>query len=113
MADIGAFGESVVNIGLTRRLDRMDRVNELGDAAVPFRFDVHALIFSDDAVSLERVLHQDFECRRVNWVNARREFFHTTPAEVHDALARHAGQHPLESHEEPDVPEWRASTRAS
>ncbi|WP_254395075.1 DUF4041 domain-containing protein [Streptomyces sp. AC512_CC834] len=109
ISNIGAFGESMVKIGLTRRLDPMDRVNELGDASVPFRFDVHALIYSDDAVGLERALHQDFEARRVNRVNARREFFHVSPAQVRDALARHAGQHLLEFHEEPDAPEWRAS----
>ncbi|WP_107425006.1 DUF4041 domain-containing protein [Streptomyces sp. CB02400] len=113
ISNIGAFGESMVKIGLTRRLDPMDRVNELGDASVPFRFDVHALIYSDDAVGLERALHQDFEARRVNRVNARREFFHATPTQVRDALARHAGQHLLEFHEEPDAPEWRASIAAA
>jgi hypothetical protein len=109
ISNIGAFGESMVKIGLTRRLDPMDRVNELGDASVPFRFDVHALIYSDDAVALERALHQEFEAHRVNRVNARREFFHVKPAQVRDALARYAGQHLLEFHEEPDAPEWRAS----
>ncbi|WP_175435787.1 DUF4041 domain-containing protein [Streptomyces hawaiiensis] len=109
ISNVGAFGESMVKIGLTRRLDPMDRVNELGDASVPFRFDVHALIYSDDAVGLERALHREFEDWRVNRVNARREFFHVTPVQVRDALARHAGQHLLEFHEEPDAPEWRAS----
>ncbi|MFF0461890.1 DUF4041 domain-containing protein [Streptomyces mexicanus] len=113
ISNIGAFGESMVKIGLTRRLDPMDRVNELGDASVPFRFDVHALIYSDDAVGLERALHQEFEAYRVNRVNARREFFHVTPVQVRDALARHAGQHLLEFHEEPDAPEWRASIAAT
>ncbi|MFP8902749.1 DUF4041 domain-containing protein [Streptomyces atacamensis] len=113
ISNIGAFGESMVKIGLTRRLDPMDRVNELGDASVPFRFDVHALIYSDDAVGLERALHQEFEDRRVNRVNARREFFHVAPAQVRDALARYAGQHLLEFHEEPDAPEWRASVAAA
>ncbi|MFD7135676.1 DUF4041 domain-containing protein [Streptomyces sp. NPDC059894] len=113
ISNIGAFGESMVKIGLTRRLDPMDRVNELGDASVPFRFDVHALIYSDDAVGLERALHQEFEDRRVNRVNARREFFHVTPVQVRDALARHAGQHLLEFHEEPDAPEWRAGLAAA
>ncbi|MFF7965122.1 GIY-YIG nuclease family protein [Streptomyces sp. NPDC007903] len=95
-----------------RRLDPMDRVIELGDASVPFRFDVHALIYSDDAVGLERALHQEFEPQRVNRVNARREFFHVTPSQVRDALTRHAGQHLLEFHEQPDAPEWRASVAA-
>ncbi|QBJ93091.1 DUF4041 domain-containing protein [Streptomyces seoulensis] len=112
ISNIGAFGESMVKIGLTRRLDPMDRVIELGDASVPFRFDVHALIYSDDAVGLERALHQEFEPQRVNRVNARREFFHVTPGQVRDALTRHAGQHLLEFHEQPDAPEWRASVAA-
>ncbi|WP_320777697.1 DUF4041 domain-containing protein [Streptomyces sp. CRN 30] len=109
ISNIGAFGERMVKIGLTRRLDPMDRVNELGDASVPFRFDVHALIFSEDAVGLERRLHQEFEDRRVNRVNTRREFFYTTPAEVRTALRRLAGQHLLEFTETAEAPEWRAS----
>lgn len=109
ISNIGAFGDRVVKIGLTRRLEPMERINELGDASVPFRFDVHALVFSEDAVSLERKLHQEFDSRRVNRVNLRREFFHATPAEVRDALARFDGQHLLEFHEEPEALEWRAS----
>ena len=87
----GAFGTNVVKIGLTRRLEPMDRVNELGDASVPFRFDVHSLFFSEDAVSLESELHRHFEDRRVNHVNARREFFFANPAEVREALASKIG----------------------
>ncbi|PPS91408.1 GIY-YIG nuclease family protein [Streptomyces sp. MH60] len=108
ISNIGAFGERMVKIGLTRRLDPMDRVNELGDASVPFRFDVHALIFSEDAVGLERRLHQEFEDRRVNRVNLRREFFYTTPTEVRTALQRLAGQHLLEFTDTAEAPEWRA-----
>jgi uncharacterized protein YlxW (UPF0749 family) len=87
----GAFGNHVVKIGLTRRLEPMDRINELGDASVPFRFDLHALYFSEDAVSLENDLHQHFAQRRVNWVNDRREFFFATPAEVKAVLASKVG----------------------
>jgi hypothetical protein len=87
----GAFGESVVKIGLTRRLEPLDRVNELGDASVPFRFDVHALFFSEDAVTLETELHQHFANRRVNQVNTRREFFFATPGEVRAVLAAKVG----------------------
>ncbi|SRR5579884_1264883 len=112
ISNIGAFGDRVVKIGLTRRLEPMERINELGDASVPFRFDVHALVFSEDAVTLERKLHQEFDSRRVNRVNLRREFFRATPAEVRDALARFDGQHLLEFHEEPEALEWRASHRA-
>ena len=111
ISNIGAFGGDVVKIGLTRRLEPMERINELGDASVPFRFDVHALIFSEDAVGLERSLHREFDPRRVNQVNHRREFFRATPAEVRDALARLGGQHLLEFHEEAEALEWRASTK--
>lgn len=113
ISNIGAFGERMVKIGLTRRLEPMDRVNELGDASVPFRFDVHALIFSEDAVGLERKLHEEFEERRVNRVNLRREFFYVRPVEVREVLKRFAGQQLLEFREDPEAPEWRASTADS
>lgn len=87
----GAFGKHVVKIGLTRRLEPFERVQELGDASVPFRFDVHALFFSEDAVSLEAELHEHFAGRRVNFANARREFFFATPAEVQEVLAAKVG----------------------
>ena len=87
----GAFGDQVVKIGLTRRLEPSERVQELSDASVPFRFDVHALFFSEDAVTLEAELHEHFAGRRVNFVNARREFFFATPAEVQQALAAKVG----------------------
>ena len=111
ISNIGAFGENMVKIGLTRRLDPMDRVRELGDASVPFRFDVHALIFSRDAVTLEADLHRAFADRRVNQVNTRREFFYATPAEVRRALEgmRIEGNHLLEYEETPEAPEYRAS----
>ena len=75
----GAFGDHVVKIGLTRRLEPVDRINELGDASVPFRFDVHALYFSEDAVAMENELHQHFSARRMNWANMRKEFFFAHP----------------------------------
>lgn len=87
----GAFGEHVVKIGLTRRLEPLDRVQELGDASVPFRFDVHALFFSEDAATLEAELHQHFADRRVNVANSREEFFFATPGEVREALAAKVG----------------------
>lgn len=87
----GAFGEHVVKIGLTRRLEPLDRVQELGDASVPFRFDVHALFFSQDAVTLEAQLHQHFATQRLNFANNRKEFFFATPAEVRDVLAAKVG----------------------
>jgi hypothetical protein len=91
ISNVGAFGPGVVKIGLTRRLEPLDRVRELSDASVPFPYDVHALFFSDDAVSLEGELHKAFADRRVNFVNPRREFFFATPAEVRDILLARAG----------------------
>lgn len=87
----GAFGDHVVKIGLTRRLEPLDRIYELGDASVPFRFDVHAIFFSEDAVSLENELHERFSAHRVNWVNNRKEFFFASPAEVRTVLSEKLG----------------------
>lgn len=90
ISNVGSFGPDVVKIGLTRRLEPMDRVNELGDASVPFRFDVHALFFADDAVSIEAMLHQHFADRRINQINLRREYFRATPTEVREVLKAHS-----------------------
>jgi hypothetical protein len=87
----GAFGGNIVKIGLTRRLDPIDRIIELGDASVPFRFDVHALYFSEDAVTLESELHEQFASRKLNWANDRKEFFFASPAEVRTALTTRVG----------------------
>lgn len=82
ISNIGSFGESVFKIGMTRRLEPFDRIKELGDASVPFPFDVHAMIYSDDAPSLESRLHGFFEQRRVNLVNNRKEFFGISIADI-------------------------------
>jgi predicted nucleic acid-binding Zn-ribbon protein len=82
ISNIGAFGENVYKIGMTRRLDPQDRVDELGDASVPFNFDVHAMIFSDDAPRLEAALHNAFADRKLNFVNQRREFFRVSLDEI-------------------------------
>lgn len=87
----GALGDHVVKIGLTRRLEPLERINELGDASVPFRFDVHAIYFSEDAVTLENELHAHFTGRRLNWANNRREFFFASPAEVRSVLVEKVG----------------------
>jgi hypothetical protein len=87
----GAFGHDVVKIGLTRRLEPLDRVNELGGASVPFRFDVHCLFFSEDAVTLESELHRHFGDRRLNYANDRKEFFFASPVEVRDVLVSKLG----------------------
>lgn len=75
ISNIGAFGEKVFKIGMTRRMEPMDRIYELGDASVPFAFDVHVMMFSDNAPELEGALHDLFESRRVNMVNRRKEFY--------------------------------------
>lgn len=77
ISNIGSFGEDVLKLGMTRRLDPLDRVRELGDASVPFTFDVHAMIYSDDAPALEKKLHHHFNHERVNKINYRKEFFKT------------------------------------
>lgn len=82
ISNIGSFGEQVFKIGMTRRLEPMDRISELSSASVPFPFDVHALIFSDDAPGLENILHQHFDKNRVNKVNPRKEFFRINLDEI-------------------------------
>lgn len=82
ISNLGSFGQNVFIIGMTRRLNPQDRVNELSDASVPFRFDVHSFIFSDDAVSLETKLHNILNEKRVNKVNMRKEFFYATIEEL-------------------------------
>lgn len=88
LSNIGAFGENIYKIGMTRRLDPLDRVKELGDASVPFRFDVHAMIFSRNAPEMESSLHRVFEDRRLNLVNTRREFFNATLEEISQEVSK-------------------------
>lgn len=106
----GAFGENVVKIGLTRRLEPLERIAELGDASVPFQFDVHAIFFADDAVTLENELHRHFADRRLNWANNRKEFFFATPAQVRDVLRERVGNL-LEFAEEVEATEYNQSLR--
>lgn len=86
ISNIGSFGENIYKIGMTRRLDPMDRVRELGDASVPFPFDVHAIIFCEDAPSLETELHRAFEQKRVNMINPRKEFFNVSLEEIENVV---------------------------
>ena len=88
ISNIGSFGENVYKIGMTRRLEPLDRINELGDASVPFNFDVHAMIFSDDAPALEAALHRAFDDRKLNMINTRREFFNVTLDEIKDVVKK-------------------------
>lgn len=86
ISNIGSFGENVYKIGMTRRLEPMDRVRELGDASVPFKFDVHAMIYSDEARTLEYELHKAFADRAVNLFNFRKEFFNVTLEEIEQKI---------------------------
>jgi len=108
ISNLGSFGERMVKVGLTRRQDPLDRVKELSDASVPFNFDVHAIHFSNDAVGVEAEMHRRLADRRVNRVNARREFFYATPSEVRELLADVAGDL-LEFTELPEAAEYHQS----
>ena len=110
ISNIGAFGENVFKIGMTRRLDPQDRVDELGDASVPFNFDVHAMIFSDDAPALEAALHKAFEDRKLNMVNTRREFFNATLDEIKEVVKKNFDK-TVEFIDVPDAEQFRVSQK--
>lgn len=107
----GAFGHQVVKIGLTRRLRPLERIAELSGASVPFRFDVHTLYFSEDAVTLENELHKHFASRALNQANFRKEFFFATPGEVREVLLEKVGNL-LEFTEAAEATEYRQSRGA-
>lgn len=108
ISNIGAFGEGVYKIGMTRRLDPLERVRELGDASVPFAFDVHALIFTNDAPGLEAALHREFADRRLNLVNTRREFFRVSLEEIEKVVMANYDQ-TVEFTEVPEAEQYRTS----
>lgn len=110
ISNIGAFGENVYKIGMTRRLDPQDRVDELGDASVPFNFDVHAMIFSDDAPALEAALHKAFEDKKLNMVNTRREFFNVTLDEIKEVVRKNFDK-TVEFIDVPDAEQYRVSQK--
>ena len=110
ISNIGAFGENVYKIGMTRRLDPQDRVDELGDASVPFNFDVHAMIFSDDAPALEAALHKAFEDKKLNMVNTRREFFNVTLDEIKEVVKKNFDK-TVEFIDVPDAEQYRVSQK--
>ena len=107
ISNIGSFGENVYKIGMTRRLDPLDRVKELGDASVPFHFDVHAVIYCDDAPKLENTLHKTFHKRRINCVNERKEFFNVSLLEIAEAVLANHGA--IEFLHEAEAVEYRKS----
>ena len=108
ISNIGSFGENVYKIGMTRRLDPEDRIDELGDASVPFNFDIHAMIFTDDAPKLEAALHSAFENRKVNLVNHRREFFNVTLDEIKKVVKENYDK-TVEFVDVPDAEQYRMS----
>lgn len=108
ISNLGALGERMIKVGMTRRLDPIDRIRELSDASVPFNFDVHALFFSDDAYGIEAKMHQRLAEKRVNRVNLRREFFYATPAEARELLKELTGEL-LQFEAEPEALEFRQS----
>jgi len=108
ISNIGSFGENVYKIGVTRRLEPQERVDELGDASVPFEFDVHALIFSEDAPALENALHKAFEHKRLNMINRRREFFCVTLEEIEQVVKRNFNK-PVEFTDLAEASQYRQS----
>lgn len=88
ISNIGSFGENIYKIGMTRRLEPTERIKELGDASVPFEFDIHAMIFSDDAPKLEKILHNYFRDRELNKVNHRKEFFNVHIDEIEELVIK-------------------------
>lgn len=88
ISNVGAFGENVYKIGMTRRLEPQERIDELSGASVPFNFDVHALIFTEDAPALEAALHRAFESKKLNKINQRREFFAVTLEEIKEEVRK-------------------------
>ena len=111
ISNVGSFGEDVFKIGMTRRLEPMDRVKELGDASVPFPFDVHMIISSDDAPALEAKLHREFSSRRLNRVNLRKEFFKVGIDEIVEVVETSHGQ--VDYVAEPEALEFNESLRLS
>lgn len=108
ISNIGSFGENIYKIGMTRRLDPMDRIDELGDASVPFKFDVHAMIFSDDAPALETALHNKFSNYKVNMINGRKEFFNVTLEEI-EKVIKENHEKLVEIKKTPDAEQYRES----
>ncbi|MEV6772048.1 DUF4041 domain-containing protein [Nocardia sp. NPDC051030] len=112
VSNIGAFGENMVQIGMTRRLDPDDRISDLNNSSVPFKYDVHAMHFDLDAAGIEEELHRRLAHKRVNLVNSRREFFRVTPAEVREPMQELAGEL-LVFTEFPEAEDYRRSLEAA
>lgn len=107
ISNIGSFGENIFKIGMTRRLDPLDRVKELGDASVPFPFDVHMMVACDNAPSMENELHKRFNNHRLNKVNFRKEFFAVSIEDIRRAVEDLHGE--VEYVAEPEALQYRES----
>jgi len=110
ISNIGAFGENIYKIGMTRRLDPQERIDELSDASVPFNFDVHAMIFSENAPALETALHKAFENKKLNMVNQRREFFNVTLDEIKNVVMQNFDKS-VEFIDIPEAEQYRTSMK--
>ena len=110
ISNIGAFGENIYKIGMTRRLDPQERIDELSDASVPFNFDIQAMIFSDNAPALETALHRAFENKKLNMVNQRREFFNVTLDEIKAVVMKNFDKS-VEFIEVPEAEQYRTSLK--
>lgn len=95
ISNIGSFGENIYKIGMTRRLEPEDRVRELSGASVPFPFDIHAMIYTENAPALENLLHKNFNNKRVNLINQRREFFNVSLDEIEEFIFKNYGEFKL------------------
>ena len=111
ISNIGSFGPGVFKVGLTRRMDPQDRVNELNDASVPFPFDVHMMISSDNAPELENALHRALHKLRLNKIKPRKEFFRTDIEAIHQIVVEHKGE--VEYVADPEALEYRQSQTMS
>jgi len=110
ISNIGSFGENIYKIGMTRRLEPLDRIKELSDASVPFKFDLHALIFSEDAPALENSLHQTFRAKELNKINPRKEFFSVSIKEIEEVVKKNHNA-TVDFTEMPEAFEYRESQR--
>lgn len=110
ISNIGSFGQDVYKIGVTRRLEPMDRINELASASVPFKFDVHAMIFSENAYGLESELHERFKDQRVNKMNNRKEYYNITMDDIKQALEKYSDL-TFDFDEEAEAYEYREGLR--
>ena len=110
ISNIGSFGENIFKIGMTRRLNPKDRIDELSNASVPFKFDIHAMIFSDDAPTLESNIHKELENKKVNYVNSRKEFFNVSIEEIEKIIKKNYDKS-VEFYKFPEAKQYRETLK--